>query len=193
MTSPRNLGIAFALFLTIFITTHFAKFPGSLAYLMEVTQGQPILDLKASFTSAETYGRLEEFGEVGRAMYMRTMLTIDTIFPISAFAFLFLLGKFVGQRTSIKPFLAVALLSLPIGYVALDFLENLSIVAILYNYPARLDFLGANIGYLTIGKRASMFAALLVPLLLFAFTRISQFGCDRRSRTPGTERKSIRD
>ena len=45
MPRSRPAVIAFAFFLAIFIITHAAKFPGSVAYLMEVTHNQPILDL----------------------------------------------------------------------------------------------------------------------------------------------------
>jgi hypothetical protein len=158
--------ISFAAFVVILVVTHAATFPGSLAHLMQVTHGQPILDLKPSFSSAETYQRLQDFGADGRLAYLQTMLTIDTVFPISAFVFLFLLGRYAASRMGLRSGLARMLKALSIAYLALDFLENLTVVVLLINYPDHIDVLAANIGFLSVGKRVSMFAAFGVPLLL---------------------------
>lgn len=81
--------IAFLIVLFLFTITHLMKFPGSVGYLREISNGQKTLDLQASFSSTETYQRLNAFGEIGRQMYMRTMLTVDLVFPLSMFIFLF--------------------------------------------------------------------------------------------------------
>jgi hypothetical protein len=166
MTRPHPLIASFLVLFVVFLVTHLASFPGSLAHLMEITENQPILDLQASFSSAETYARLEGFGEHGRQMYMRTMLTIDTIFPLSAFAFLFLFARHATRRLETPHWITVMLPLLSIAYLTLDFLENTTVLVLLTTYPDRWDFLAANIGFLTVGKRASMYAALLAPLVL---------------------------
>jgi hypothetical protein len=164
---------AFLFVLTLFIVTHVVKFPGSVGYLMEITQGQKTLDLQPSFSSVDTYQRLEAFGEIGRQMYMRTMLTVDLIFPLSLFLFLFFLAKYTSQLWGMKPAFSTALQSLSIAYVTLDFLENLTIFFLLSYYPDRLEFLGSYIGYLTIGKRISMMGAIFIPVIFLAVGKIS--------------------
>lgn len=185
MSRLHSLVASLLVFLVVFAVTHMATFPGSLAHLMEITQNQPILDLQASFSSAETYARLEAFGDHGRQMYMRTMLTIDTIFPLSAFAFLFLLARHAATRLDMSSLLGKVLPTLSITYLALDFLENATVLVLLTTYPDRWDFLAANIGFLTIGKRASMYAALLAPVVLILVANLRWF---RQGAIPATGR-----
>lgn len=166
MTKLRTVIISFLIFLTIFVLTHALKFPGSLAYLMQLTHGQPILDLKASFSSIETYQRLDAFGAAGRQMYLVTMLTIDTVFPLSVFAFLFLLAKYTYQQFEFPKHLKRVLAGIPIIYVLSDFLENAIIAILLTQYPAHWDFLAANIGYITTLKRMMQMAGLFIPLFM---------------------------
>ena len=165
--------IALLVVLLLFTITHIIKFPGSVGYLREITHGQKILDLQPSFSSAETYQRLEAFGEVGRQMYMRTMLTVDFIFPLSMFIFLFLFSTYASQLWRLKPAFYKALRSLSIAYVTLDFLENLTIFFLLLNFPDRLEFLGSYIGLITVGKRISMMGAIFIPAALLAVGKIS--------------------
>ena len=171
-TGVKSL-IAFLVLLLLFFITHFLKFPGSVGYLREITHGQNTLDLQASFSSVETYQRLEAFGEVGRQMYMRTMLTVDLIFPVSMFIFLFLFSKYASQRWGLKPSFGKALSSLSIAYVTLDFLENLTIFFLLSNFPNRLEFMGSYIGFLTAGKRISMMGAIFIPVILLVVGKVS--------------------
>ena len=165
-TKLKSVLAAFILLLLLFTSTHLMKFPGSVANLMSVTSGQKTLDLQASFSNTDTYNRLEAFGEVGRAAYIRTILTVDLIFPLSMFLFLFLLAKYTSQQAGFR--LNKVLRIFPFAYLALDFLENLFILILLSNFPESLEFLGSFVGYLTIGKRASMILALLMPTLIFS-------------------------
>lgn len=173
MARLKPVIIALLVLLSVFVLTHVVKFPGSIPYLREVVHGQPILDMKPSFSSAETYQRLESFGEIGRELYMRTMLTVDIVFPISVFIFLFLLSRYTAQRLQMKPLYGRALRSLPFIYIILDFLENLTVATLLSSYPGQHEFLAANIGYLTTGKRIAMFGAILIPVVLLVVASVS--------------------
>jgi len=165
-TTGSKAFIAFLILVFLFIITHIVKFPGSVGYLKEITGGQKTLDLQASFSSAETYQRLEAFGEVGRQMYIRTMLTVDLIFPLSMFIFLFLFSKYTLRKVALKNVPGRSLQALAIGYLTFDFLENVSIFILLNSFPNRLEFLGSYIGYLTVAKRISMMGALFIPLVI---------------------------
>ena len=165
-TTGLKAFIAFLILLFLFVITHIIKFPGSVGYLKEITHGQKTLDMQASFASAETYQRLEAFGEVGRRMYMQTMLTVDLIFPLSMFIFLFLFSKYALQKVAMKRVFSKSLQALAIGYLTFDFLENVSIFILLNSFPNRLEFPGSYIGYLTVAKRMSMLGALFIPGVL---------------------------
>lgn len=167
-----NVFISFLVTSAIFINTHLLQFPGSVGYLMEHINGQETLDMDPSFSSGSTYERLEAFGDTGRELYMRTMLTVDLIFPLSMFLFLYLFSKYVSQYWRLKKALSWTLLSLPVVYLSLDFLENLSIFLILKNYPEQLDYLASNIGYLTTGKRLAMLFAIIIPLALMMVAKL---------------------
>ena len=166
MTRSKTVFASFLLLLVVFLVTHVAKFPGNVAYLREITGGQAMLDMKPSFSAEETYQRLEAFGDVGRKMYMRTILTVDFVFPLTAFLFLFLWSRYASDRVELRASLRKALLSLSIAYVVLDFMENLFILTMLSNFPARLQLPGRYIGYLTLGKRICMLSALVLPAIL---------------------------
>jgi len=98
MTTKKKTLAAFLFFIAIFGSTHFLDFPGSLSHLNTVSNGQKILDLKPAFTTDEVYQRLDAFGEEGRQATLQTMITIDTIFPLSAFIFFSCLAGVLKKR-----------------------------------------------------------------------------------------------
>jgi hypothetical protein len=169
----KSVLIAFLTAFSLFIITHLVEFPGSVAQLTEVIHGQKTLDLQGSFSSTETYDRLTAFGELGRASYIRTMMTVDLIFPISMFIFFLLFAKYSVQLFRINGIIRRSILSFSIGYVVLDFLENLFIFILLTNFPDRLDFPGTYVGFLTVGKRIFMIGAILIPLGLLVARKVS--------------------
>ena len=174
-TTGLKVIIAFSVVLLLFIVTHIIKFPGSVGYLNDLTGGLKTLDLQASFSSMETYQRLEAFGAYGRQMYLRTMLTVDLIFPLSMFIFLFLFSKYSSRLSKLSPVLSNVLSSLAITYVAFDFLENLTIFILLLRFPDRLEFMASHIGYLTAVKRITMAGGIFLPLILVLIKKLSLF------------------
>jgi len=173
MTRPKTVLIAFVAVLVVFFITHALKFPGSLAHLMQATGGQKILDMQASFSSAETYERLAAMGEVGRSLYLRTVLTIDLIFPVTVFAFFTVLARFTTERLRMSPGLNKTLRIMPAAYLAFDFVENAIVLVLLWNYPERIGLLGGAIGWFTRGKRVAMLVAMFLPPALLLKARTS--------------------
>lgn len=173
MTRPRSVLIAFSAVVVVFVITHALKFPGSLAYLMEATGGQKILDMQASFSSAETYRRLEAMGELGRRMYLRTVLTIDLVFPLTVFVFFSVLARFTTEKLGLRPALSKALHVMPWAYLVLDFIENAIVLALLWHFPERLELLGGVIGYFTRGKRIAMMVSMFLPPALLLKAKAS--------------------
>ena len=188
----KSVLIAFITVFSLFIITHLVKFPGSVAHLTEVIHGQKTLDFQGSFSRTETYDRIKAFGDEGRADYIRTMMTVDLIFPVSMFVFLFLFAKYSVQRWKMNPILRKSILSFSIGYVALDFLENLFIFILLSSFPGRHDFLAAYVGFLTIGKRIFMIGALFTPIVLLLTSKLSHLLGVYRGTTRGLSRSNAR-
>jgi hypothetical protein len=175
MTSPsplpkpmagRHVAFAFFILLVTFAVTHLASFPGSLAHFRESTGGQKILDMRASSSAAETYERLSAMGETGRSLYLRLVVTIDIVFPLAMLGFLLTFAWFVGQRAGVPRWASRLLTLPPVLYFGLDLLENASVLAMLLQYPDRLEGIASIVGYLTRGKRTSMMVAFLAPVAL---------------------------
>lgn len=167
----RHVTLAFVLLLVTFAVTHLLSFPGSLAHFREATGGQKILDMRASSSATETYERLGAMGETGRALYLRLIVTIDIVFPLAMLAFLLHFAWFAAQGAGFSgwPSRLVALPALL--YFSLDLLENASVLAMLLDYPDRLEGVASLVGYLTRGKRASMIVAFLAPLAIVGGAR----------------------
>lgn len=161
--------IAFVIFILIFSVTHFAKFPGSVEYFKEITNDQPLLDLKPEFSPDGVYERLEGFGDKGREAYLKLVPTIDLIFPISAFIFFLMLGRLAAEKHG-QPLYARFYWTLPSIYLLMDFLENTFIVLVLIKYPERLEGVASIIGFISVTKRVFMIASMGLPLVLFSLT-----------------------
>lgn len=167
MTSVRPLLIALAILIVVFIATHLLAIPGNLVDVMAAAGGQSILDQQPVFSTGEVYQRLDAFGETGRELYGRFLVTTDVIFPLSLLAFLFLFARYTSQKLAPPSALRGLLLVLPFAFFVLDMVENLSIFSMLSDYPQQHQFTGRWLGYVTVAKRLSMFAAILLPLTLF--------------------------
>jgi hypothetical protein len=177
-TSARTVTIAFAAFFAVFLVTHVVKFPGSVPYLKEMSRGQRMLDMQPSFSAADTYDRLEAFGPEGRQAYRRTILTVDVVFPVVFFLFLFAWARHVAP-SRVGPRLARAVAAPAVVYFLADLVENAAILAMLAQFPERLSVLAASIGYVTVTKRVCMIIALLAPPGLLLATAV------RRRRRAG--------
>jgi hypothetical protein len=163
MISRRTVLVALAIAVTAFVVTHFLPIPGSVHEVLRATGGQLILDLKPSYSAEEVYERLMAFGDNGRAMYRRMMLSTDVIFPLSVLGFLALLAGYSAQKVALPMALRWLLLALPVAYFLSDMIENVSIFTMLSDFPERHKFLGDNLGYVTVFKRITQAAAVLLP------------------------------
>lgn len=165
-TSVRSVLIGLAFAAAILIITHFLPIPGGLRELTGSNGGLPILDQKPSFSADEVYQRLGAFGEAGRQLYRRYVVTTDVVFPLSFLAFFFLLARFSSQKLAPGSSWRVVLLSVPFAWFSLDMIENLSIFAILSDFPQRNVLLSSYLGFVSVAKRYTMFGSLLLPLFV---------------------------
>lgn len=181
MKSPQGkVAVAFVIFIMIFSVTHFGTFPGSVKYFKEITNNQPLLDLKPEFSTVGVYDRLESFGEDGRTAYLQLVPTIDLVFPLSAFILFLMLGRWAAEKHS-QRFYSRHYWTLPTAYLLMDFLENTLIFLILIRYPERLDTVASGLGFISVIKRILMISSIGIPLVLLS---LASFRSWRQPRTP---------
>lgn len=172
--SGRTVLIAFGVAVVVFILTHIAPIPGSLRDLIAVNGGHPILDQVPAASTKALYDRLEAFGADGRALYQRFLLTTDIVFPLGVLAFLFLLAKFSAERfgdlSALKTFVPLV----PALWFAFDMMENLSIVALLAQYPAQNDFIASYLSTVTLMKQYALGTSIVTPAVLLLFVHAKQ-------------------
>lgn len=168
-STQSKAAFAFVIFILIFSVTHFATFPGSVEYFKEITNNQPLLDLKPEFSPRGVYERLEDFGNEGRAAYLKLIPTIDLIFPICAFIFFLMFGRLAAEKYG-QPIYSRYYWTLPSIYLLMDFMENAFIVLLLVKYPERLDSIASVLGFISVTKRIFMIISIGFPLALFSLS-----------------------
>jgi hypothetical protein len=156
----------------VVLAVHLLQFPGSVPDFRRASGGGVLLDATPAFTPDSTYERLAEYGESGRRNYSFRNVTVDVILPLSVLPFLVLL-----IRKAIAPFafgagLRAVMLSIPLVYVAFDLLENASVLALLANYPRRMDALAVSLPYTTVVKRAASLLAIGIPLAMMGLQSV---------------------
>lgn len=176
MTSRRSVLLAFGAALAAFAATHLLPTPASVHELMATVGGQPILDLKPSFSAQEVYRRLDAFGEAGRTIYRRMVWTTDVLFPAAVFMFLFLLARRTAQQLAPAPLLRALLVGLPVAYFAADMAENALIFIMLSDFPGRHDVIGNTVGHVTVVKRIAQAGALILPIVLYFARELRELG-----------------
>lgn len=162
--SGWSLMAALAALISFFIATHlFPLFGGSKAISL-VTSGQRLFDQRPSFSDAEVYARLTDFGASGREMYLHFTYTTDVLFPLIFLVFLLLLGRYVSSRVPINNTFRKALWTLPLMWFAADMLENAMVFNLLADYPARNDLLVNGLGVVTVLKFVLLALSIVAPL-----------------------------
>ncbi|MFY0665258.1 MAG: hypothetical protein JXQ97_11575 [Natronospirillum sp.] len=172
MIIGRKTILAFFGFLIIFGVTHAGGFTGSVKHFKEVTGGQKLLDLEPEFNSAGVYRRLETIGAEGRQAYLQVLIISDTIFPLSAFVFLFLLGKYASSKIRYGAYVKYYWLP-PLVFLSADFVENASVAILILNYPDEVGGVAAALGFITVLKKASMTLSFAMPPLVMLYAKLS--------------------
>jgi hypothetical protein len=157
---------SFVIFAIVFIGTHFFDIPRSSKAVAKALNGLEIFDKKPAYTSAEVYSRIELFPENGRVLYQEFTYTIDILFPITLFAFLFLLSRFVIKRVTMCRSAQIILMAVPVLWLSMDFIENAVIFTLLDKFPVKDYVLAGSLGYITITKFSLLLLSILAPTLL---------------------------
>jgi hypothetical protein len=90
-------------------------------------------DTSFLYTSRDLYRMAENYGEEGRAYYIRTRFTFDVIWPLVYL--LFLAGTLTAVLRSFPSPLGQKANVLPFFGVFFDFLENSGAALVMYRYP----------------------------------------------------------
>ncbi len=170
-TSRRKLLQTFLVFLLVFVITHIFEIPWGSKAVSQLLGGIEIFDKSPVFSSDAVYERISLFPAEGLMAYKRFTYTIDVIFPISFFVFLFTFSRFVFQRVTIPKYLENVLINIPIFWFVSDLLENAVIFNILTKFPSQNEFLGSSLGFISVIKFGLLMLSILVPSLLLLFAK----------------------
>lgn len=154
---------SFLIFAIVFVGTHFFEVPRSSKAVTKALNGLEIFDKKPSYTADNVYSRMAAFPEYGRVLYKQFTYTIDVLFPITLFTFLFLLARFTIDRTNQPGAFKTILIAIPILWLGLDFIENTIIFNLLDTFPVKNLLLAGALGYVTIVKFSLLLLSILLP------------------------------
>lgn len=167
--SGKSVLLSFLLFITVFIITHAFEIPYSSKAVKSALGGQEIFDKQPAFTGAKVYERLQAFSSTGLDDYKVFTYTIDLIFPLSLFYFLFMLAKFVNERRKVARPIVRSLTSLSILWLASDLIENTITFIILSQFPNQITPLASILGFVTLTKFGLLILSVILPLAFFIF------------------------
>ena len=169
--SGSKLFHTFIIFILVFVFTHMFEIPWGSKAVSQLLGGAEIFDKSPVFSSIGIYNRLSQFPIEGLIAYKHFTYTIDIIFPLSFFAFLLTLTRFVSQRITIPKYLANILIGLPVFWFTCDLIENAVIFIILSDFPSQSKVLASSLGYITVMKFGLLLFSIFTPSLLFIFAK----------------------
>lgn len=100
--------------------------------------GQPYMETKLGYLPGNLFEMAEAYGAEGRALYIRTSLTLDFLIPLMAGNFLiasslYQLNKLSGKEKWRKPLVVLGVLT-----TLSDWTENVLMIGILSMYPKQV-------------------------------------------------------
>ncbi len=131
------------------------------------------IDTSFYYTSSDLYRTAENYGEQGRAFYIRQRFTFDLIWPIVYTQFLFVSSVYFYKKTRLLK--ASWLLHVSLIAAGFDYLENIMTSVVLYRYPLMTPLISDVAGIMTMMKWSTLTAAFFILIYLTlhaAVTRI---------------------
>lgn len=166
----RQVLVAGAFLLFVFIATHALSMHGGARHTADLLSGQALFDQRPSFTADEVYERIARFSAHGREAYRKMTYTTDLVFPLALFYFLVRLGRYVAlsalPRSALKPKFVALVTLMPILWFITDLGENAIVHSLLKKFPERNDALAGILGIVTDAKFALLVASVVVPAVL---------------------------
>jgi hypothetical protein len=159
VATPRNLYRSLFVMLAMLVAMNLAA-----ALFSRYTGGVSILDLAGGYTPEAAYHMIAAYGEQGRRYHL-LITAADMIFPPSVALFFILLIAYCYARLTRSRAAVQGLLLLPVVYFAADYLENISIAAMLLGFPAAFPRVAVLASALLGLKNLSAGALLAVALI----------------------------
>lgn len=141
---------------------------GIVPRLMEQADGMGLLDNTFGYTPQRVYTLFDTLGANGRQLYGTYLLAFDFLYPIlfavtNSIVLAYLLESLFGPKRSF-----VFLYLLPFVALLFDFVENLSLLALLWLYPTQLAALAIFAEIVTATKLALVNFLFIVTLMVLA-------------------------
>jgi hypothetical protein len=132
---------------------------------------EKMLDLRFIYTFSEITRYFTELGIEGRRLYILTEI-IDLIYPFAYTAAFILLIIYLGKYAHSPVQITKNALVVPVLLFVFDYLENLSIIAMLGSFPDE-NFLYHIAGYITLIKYCLLLFNVIL-ITIFAITAIKK-------------------
>jgi hypothetical protein len=165
ISNGRRVAQLFALTFAALVSINLLDFPGSVPYMRRIS-GQTYLDMQGFYTAGRAYELLDAFGPQGRRLQLVLSTTFDAVFPslVGAFGAIAITWSF--RRAFGRP---SRLGALALAAAALDYLENLAVIALVTEYPRHLDLIAQAAGVFTALKGVAYLATTVVLLVGVVF------------------------
>lgn len=151
--NKRSMFVLLAISILVMIVINNVNMPVSATRVNQLSNGAGILDMRMYYNSQEAYQLLGELTPQGRNTYMKLLTEFDFAFPfIYSLSLSFIVAVLFRKIFPNSPGLQ-RLCLIPFVAGIFDWLENISILAMLANYPNSVDIAYAA-GYLTLFKWA---------------------------------------
>lgn len=147
--------------------------PISSSRLEQISGGRGMLDMQFGYSPAQTYTLLNDLGLEGRQVYTG-LLGLDFAFAVVFMLLQSLLFTNLLNRVGASPALKLINL-LPFVRSALDMLENICLLALLFNHPNQLQGLVGLASTITMLKWIVYRAVIAIALILGVITTTKNF------------------
>ena len=121
--------ITFVIFISIVL-------PKVISYTSEAIGTSDTPDTAFYYTSEELYDMAELYGEGGRKIHIALTWTFDVIWPLVYTGFLMSWIYILTNKTKSKKLYLIPLIAM-----SFDFLENIGVTIVLFNYPEKTNIL----------------------------------------------------
>lgn len=169
IATPRTLVLLIMLCI-LFVAVFIVSPASPSADLERIAPGIGLLDARWRYSPGDAYQALEAYGEAGRRLYLKRILPVDMVFPPLYALTLWVALWLCLRRALPESHLLRVLAWLPFAAGLADYLENLSVMSLLFAYPRRLVSVATLAGFATPIKlslfSASVFLAMICPLIL---------------------------
>lgn len=151
ISNGKSLIFLLALSLLLMVGINTINLPISVPRINELSHGVSILDLKTYYTSTEANQVIETLNPQGRSAYLKELIVFDFIFPFIYSLCLAVIVTVIFRKAFKQTSGFQKLFFIPFFAGMFDWLENISIITMLINYPTHVD-ISYIAGYFTLGK-----------------------------------------